>query len=61
MPLYFIYFVGHLAQDCVHAKGGKEYELIPEYEVISPKNETDTSSSRKQKKVNIDFIFLSIC
>lgn len=30
MPLYFNYFVGNLAQDCFHVKGGKEYELIPE-------------------------------
>ena len=46
---YFAKFVGHLAQDCFHSKGGKIYELVPDEDTRIPSE--DTEDSRKRKKV----------
>jgi hypothetical protein len=51
---YFAKFVGHLAQDCFHSKGGKIYELVPD--------EEDTripSEDKKQVRDEIYHILLS--
>ena len=56
---YFAKFVGHLAQDCFHSKGGKIYELVPdELEDTSIPHE-DAENSRKRKKVRF-IIIISI-
>jgi hypothetical protein len=56
---YFAKFVGHLAQDCFHSKGGKIYELVPDEEDTRIPSE-DTEDSRKRKKVRFIISFIAM-
>lgn len=55
---YFAKFVGHLAQDCFHSKGGKIYELVPDEDTRIPSE--DTEDSRKRKKVRFIISFMGM-
>lgn len=53
---YFAKFVGHLAQDCFHSKGGKIYELVPDEDTRIPSEDTEDSRKRKKVRFIISFI-----